>query len=128
MQPPSKGRRKVDILCPGHITKMTVMSVYGKTLKNLLLKNHWADCLETWYVASCIANIILATLPYIYKRSISSYPKQISLCILGAQGSDQDLIILLLYILSMKNILSFFTIVTADNSTLRIAYRFISVL
>ena len=23
-----------------------------KTLKNLLLQIHWADCLETWYVAS----------------------------------------------------------------------------
>ena len=30
----------------GHMIKMV------KTLKNLPVQNHWADCLETWYVAS----------------------------------------------------------------------------
>ena len=29
------------------MTKMAAMSIYSKTLKNLLLKRHWADCLET---------------------------------------------------------------------------------
>ena len=28
------------------------MPIYGNTLKNFLLQNHWADCLETWCVAS----------------------------------------------------------------------------
>ena len=40
---------------------------------------------------------MLALLPYVYKRSVSSYPKQISCCSLSAQGSDQDLIVLLLW-------------------------------
>ena len=35
----------------GHMTKMAVTSIYGKTLKNLLLQNQRADDLGTWYVA-----------------------------------------------------------------------------
>ena len=38
---------------PGHMTKMAVRPIYGKNpLKYILLQNHWADCPETWYVAS----------------------------------------------------------------------------
>ena len=37
---------------PGHMTKMAAMPLYGKTLKNLLLRNQKADDLETWYAAS----------------------------------------------------------------------------
>ena len=37
---------------PGHMTKMAVMPIYGKNLKNLLLRNPKADDLETWYAAS----------------------------------------------------------------------------
>ena len=49
MKPPGKGGK---VFRPGHMIKMAAMHIYGKTLKNLLLKNHRADCLETWYVAS----------------------------------------------------------------------------
>ena len=56
MQPSSKGGKKIYIFRPGHMTKMAAMPIYGKNVKNLPLQNHWADCLETWYAASCIAN------------------------------------------------------------------------
>ena len=36
----------------GHLTKMAAMPIYGKTLKNLLSRNHWADFDETLYQAS----------------------------------------------------------------------------
>ena len=52
MHPSSTGGKKVHIFRPGHMTKMTAMSIYGKNLKNLLLQNHCADCFGTWYVAS----------------------------------------------------------------------------
>ena len=32
---------------PGHMTKMAVMPIYGKNVKNLLLRNQKADDLET---------------------------------------------------------------------------------
>ena len=49
--------------------------------------------------------IILALLPYVYKRSC---PKQISHCSLSAQGSDPDLMVLLfsLYRLAHANLFS----------------------
>ena len=32
---------------------MAAMLIYGKNLKkSLLLRHHWADCLEMWYVAT----------------------------------------------------------------------------
>ena len=34
------------------MTKMTAMPVYGKNLKNRLLRNQKADAIETWYAAS----------------------------------------------------------------------------
>ena len=37
---------------PGHMIKMAAMTMYGKTLKNLLLPNQKADDLETWYAVS----------------------------------------------------------------------------
>ena len=52
VQPLGKRGKKIYIFCPGHITKMATLPIYGKNLKNLLLQNHQADCLETWYVAS----------------------------------------------------------------------------
>ena len=55
MQPSSKGGKKVYIFSPGHMTKMAALRIYGKNLENFL-QNHWAYCLETWYVAACIAN------------------------------------------------------------------------
>ena len=36
----------------GHMTKMAVMPIYGKTLKSLLCRNHWADFDETLYETS----------------------------------------------------------------------------
>ena len=38
--------------CPGHMTKMAAMPIYGKNLKNLHLLNQKADDLETWHAAS----------------------------------------------------------------------------
>ena len=46
------GGTKVSSNGPGHITKMAAMSIYGKNLINLLLRNPKADDLETWYAAS----------------------------------------------------------------------------
>ena len=43
-----------DKICsrhPGHMTKMAVTPIYGKTLKNLL-RDWWPDYHETWYVSS----------------------------------------------------------------------------
>ena len=37
---------------PGHMTNMAAMPMYGKNLKNNLLRNQRADDLESWYVAS----------------------------------------------------------------------------
>ena len=35
----------------GQLTNMAAMPVYGKIIyKNLILRNQWTDCLETWYV------------------------------------------------------------------------------
>ena len=39
MEPPWDGGTKVCSNCPGHMTKMAAMSIYCKTLKNLLLRN-----------------------------------------------------------------------------------------
>ena len=52
MQPPSERGKKDYIFRLGNLIKMAAMPIYVKTLKNLLLQNHNADCLETWYVAS----------------------------------------------------------------------------
>ena len=46
------GRTKVCSNGSGHMTKMASMPIYGKKLKHLLLRNHKADDLETWYAAS----------------------------------------------------------------------------
>ena len=43
---------KVYIFSPGHMTKMSTMTRYNKKFKNLFLRNHWADCLEVWFVVS----------------------------------------------------------------------------
>ena len=51
IQPPGKGVNKVYIFRLGHMTKMALCPYMVKTLK-ILLQNHWADCLNTWYVAS----------------------------------------------------------------------------
>ena len=37
------------------MTKMAATPIYGKNVKDLFLQNHCASCLETWYVAFCIA-------------------------------------------------------------------------
>ena len=56
-----EGGTKFCINAPGHMTKMTAMLKNAqKTLKNLLLQNHWANCLETWYVA--LGSVVLLSL------------------------------------------------------------------
>ena len=52
VEPPWEGGTKVCINSPGHMSKMAAMHIYGKNLKNLLLKNRRADFYETFYVAS----------------------------------------------------------------------------
>ena len=47
---------------PGHMTKLAVMPIHGKTLKNLLLQNQKTDDLETWYAA-----LGAPVLPYLFK-------------------------------------------------------------
>ena len=52
MQPSGSRGKKIYRFGPGHMTKMATMPYIPcmvKTLKNLLFKNQWADCLETWY-------------------------------------------------------------------------------
>ena len=57
---PGKGGKKVHIFRPGHMTMMADMPIYNiKTLKNLLLQNHCADCLETRYVASWVGWLVV---------------------------------------------------------------------
>ena len=51
MEPPWDSRTKVSSNGSGHMTKMAAMPIYGKKLKNLLLRNQKADDLETWYAA-----------------------------------------------------------------------------
>ena len=46
---PWNGGTKVCSNCPGYMTKMAAMPIYGKSIKNLLLWNQNADDLETWY-------------------------------------------------------------------------------
>ena len=51
VDPPWEGGTKVYIDVPGHMTKMAARPIYGKNLKNLLLKNQKSYALETWHVA-----------------------------------------------------------------------------
>ena len=50
-EPPWDWGTKVYSNGPDHMTKMFVMPIYDKDLKNLLLRNQKADDLETWYAA-----------------------------------------------------------------------------
>ena len=50
-EPPWDGRTRVCSNGPDHMTKVAAMPIYGKNLKNLLLRNQKADDLETWYAA-----------------------------------------------------------------------------
>ena len=52
MEPPWDGGTKVYSNGPGLMTKLAAMPIYGKTLKNLILRNQMANDLETWYAAS----------------------------------------------------------------------------
>ena len=49
MEPPWDGGTKICSNGPGQMTKMAAMPIYGKKLKNFLLRNQKADDLETWY-------------------------------------------------------------------------------
>ena len=48
VEPPLEGGTKVNINCPGHMTKMAAMPIYGKNL----LQNQKSYDLETLHVAS----------------------------------------------------------------------------
>ena len=52
MESPRDGGTKVCLNGPGHKTKMAAIPIYGKNLKNLLLRNQKADDLETLYATS----------------------------------------------------------------------------
>ena len=97
MQPSSKGGKKVCIFGSGHMTKMATMPIYGKNLK---ISEEFSRTTLTvalkfgmWHHA--LLTIILALLSYVYKRSVTSYSKQIAHCSLGAHGINQDLMVLL---------------------------------
>ena len=47
MEPPWDGGTKVSSNGPDHMTKMAAMPIYGKNIKNLLLRNQKADDLES---------------------------------------------------------------------------------
>ena len=64
--------------------------------KDHLVRIFWEYFLFGTTRPGCIANHYLLSL-YVYKRSVSSYIKQISHCSLSAQGSDQDLMVLLFF-------------------------------
>ena len=52
VEPPWDRGTKVCSTGSGHMTKMVAMPIYGKNLKNPLLRNQKADDIETWYAAS----------------------------------------------------------------------------
>ena len=52
IETPWDGGTKICSNGPGHMTKMAAMPIYGKKLKNRLLRNQTADDLETCYAAS----------------------------------------------------------------------------
>ena len=52
MEPPCVGETHVCSNGPGHMIKMATMPIYGKKLKNLVLRTLKADDLETWYAVS----------------------------------------------------------------------------
>ena len=47
LEPPWDERTKVCSNCPGHVTNMAVMLIYGKNLNKFLLWNQNADDLES---------------------------------------------------------------------------------
>ena len=97
MQPSSKmGKERKYIFGPGLMTKMAAVSVYGKNVKKSSSPEPLRPvALKLGMQHLALLNIILALLSYAYKISVSSYPKQISHCSLSAQGSYQDLMVLL---------------------------------
>ena len=52
MESPWDGETKICSNGPGHMTKMAVMPIYGKTLKNHLFQNRKANDLETSFATS----------------------------------------------------------------------------
>ena len=47
----ANGKRKFIFFVQVTVPRWSPWPYMVKTLKNLLLQNHWADCLETWYEA-----------------------------------------------------------------------------
>ena len=51
MKTPYDRLAKIYTDCTGHMTKMAIMPIYGKSPLNILFWNQKANGLETWYVA-----------------------------------------------------------------------------
>ena len=56
--------------------------------KGCLARIFWSTFSLKQLSLVALLTIILALFPYVYKESVRSYPKQVSLCSLRAQGSD----------------------------------------
>ena len=93
------------MLCdmPSHLTSIPLNSK-GQGQEHLMtfakgcsVRMFWSTFSKKQLGLVALLSILLALSPYVYKRSVSSYPKQILHCSLSAQGSDQDLMILLLW-------------------------------
>ena len=52
MEPPWDVGTEIYSNGPGHMTEMVAMSIYGKKLKNLLIRNQKSNDCESWYAAS----------------------------------------------------------------------------
>ena len=65
-------------------------------VEGLLIRIFWSSFSLKQLSLNALLTIILALLPYVYKKSASSYKKQVSHCSPSAQWSGQDLMVLLL--------------------------------
>ena len=109
MQPPDKKEKKKECIWVGHVaSKVEICEILKWGMRNFKIA-HISTLLAT------VTLLMMATMPIfdgnlkyiyffypatkVYKRSVSSYIKQISHCSLSVQGSDQDLMVLLLLIL-----------------------------
>ena len=73
--------------------------------KSCLVRTFWSTFSLKQLGLVALLTIILTLVLYVYKRSVSSYPKQLSHCSLSAQGSNQDLMVHLLPYMGMAPLL-----------------------
>ena len=67
----SIGRHPSYAVSTGHMTKVAAMPIYGKNLKNLLLRNQKANDHETWYAAlgtQVLPNSFKLTMTYFLRQ------------------------------------------------------------